>query len=67
MSDIFCFRLSNADLDDIERELFQGDKRMWRNILTAYGERSDDDKHAFLYLHITDQRIFVNWDEVITR
>lgn len=65
MSDLFAFRLSNGDLEDIEKELFAGSKKEWRDILHAYAH--DPAAHSFLYLHITGQRVFLNWSEVLMR
>jgi hypothetical protein len=65
MSDLFAFRLSRADLKDIEEELVQIDKPEWEAIKRA--DRNYDRRNAFLYIHITGQRFYIQYNEVIVR
>lgn len=61
-SDIFCFRLSHGDYDDLYNELCTIDKREWRQILDLY--IGDDKEKSFLYLHPSTQKFFINYDEL---
>jgi hypothetical protein len=65
LSDLFLFRVSKADLEQIECELYQDGKQAWNKIVHAYGRSTE--AHPFLYLHVTTQRVFIMWNEVITR
>jgi hypothetical protein len=65
MSDLFAFRLSRTDLKDIEEELVQIDKPEWEAIKRA--DRNYDRRNAFLYIHITGQRFYIQYNEVIVR
>jgi hypothetical protein len=65
MSDLFAFRLSRADLKDVEEELVQIGHPEWQAILHA--DVSDDRRNAFLYIHITRQRFYIQRDEVDLR
>jgi len=61
-SDIFCFRLSHGDYDDLFNELCTINKSEWRQIIDLYIE--DEHEKSFLYLHPSTQKVFINYDEL---
>lgn len=66
LTDVFCFRLSKSNMDDIFNELVEIPEKDWMQILSYYKHvAKSPDKHSFLYVHVTNQRFFVDWNELI--
>lgn len=64
MSDVFCFRLSKSDMDDIKNELIDIDQPIWDSILRAYNKVLKTNPRVFLYINPNSNRIFFDWNEV---
>ena len=67
LSDMFVFKLSKDDMEDIYTELAEIDASLYLQILEMFKElqRDKNTKH-FMYLHVPTQRFFIDWDEVKT-
>jgi len=66
LTDVFSFRLSKSNMDDIFNELVEIPEKDWAQILSYYKHAAKNpDKHSFLYVHVSNQRFFVDWNELI--
>ena len=66
LTDVFCFRLSKSNMDDIFNELVEFNETDWRQCLSFYKHRAKDPaKHSYLYLNVGSQRVFCDWDELL--
>lgn len=66
MTDLFCFKLSKSNMDDIFKEMVECTEDQWNQINAVYKKRAKDtDGHHFLYLDANHQRFFIDWDEVV--
>ena len=64
MSDLFCFRLSKSDMDDIKTELVDISDQIWNRIMLQYQQTLKHNPRVFLYLNPSTNRVFFDWDEV---
>jgi len=64
MTDLFCFRLSRSDLDDIRTELVDIDEETWDKIVRSYRIRVRTDQRLYMYLNVASSRVFFGWDEI---
>ena len=65
MSDLFCFKLSKSDLDDIKSELVDIEESAWNNVLQLYNKHIKTHPRSFLYINTNTNRMFINWDEIL--
>jgi hypothetical protein len=61
LTDLFIFKVSKQELENIYEELTEIDKNKF-SIITNNSYKSLGD---FLYLNCLSQRLFNNWDEII--
>lgn len=68
MTDMFCFRLSKADMDDIHVEHVDGiSDDDWKDMMILYTNRNKDpESHVFIYFNSKTGRSFIDWDEIVT-
>lgn len=64
MTDLFCFRLSRSDMDDIRTELVDIDEEVWDAIVRSYRIRVRTDVRLYMYLNVASARVFFGWDEI---
>lgn len=64
MSDLFCFRLSKSDMDDIKKELIDINDAKWEEIMLHYHQTLKKHPRTFLYINPSTNRVFFDWDEV---
>lgn len=64
MSDLFCFRLSKADMEDIKTELLDVPEDVYNNVLATYNQHTQTHPKSFLYFNTLTNRIFIDWNEV---
>lgn len=64
MSDVFCFRLSKSDMDDIKTELIDISDKTWSRIIQNYNKLLKVNPRTFLYINVSTNRVFFDWDEV---
>jgi hypothetical protein len=64
MSDLFCFRLSYADLQDIKSELIDIPDQVWQQILMLYHQQLHAYPRMFLYINPSTNKVFFDWDEL---
>jgi hypothetical protein len=63
-SDLFLFKLSKEDYDEVYREVVQTSTSNWNFIMNEYLKESKKTPHTFLYINTSSQSFFVNWDEI---
>lgn len=64
MTDLFCFRLSRSDMEDIRTELVDIDEDTWDKIVRSYRIRVRTDTRLYMYLNVASARVFFGWDEI---
>lgn len=62
-SDLFCFNLSKENMKQIFEELIEIDKDVWERFLLVYKNIVQERNKAFLYINLTNQVVFVDWDQ----
>jgi|GEM_PF-2388965 len=63
-SDLFLFRLSKEDYDEVFREVVQISNKQWINIMEEFQREMKTKPHTFLYINTSTQSFFINWDEI---
>jgi len=64
MSDLFCFRLSKADMEDIKTELLDIPETVYNNVIMTYNQHTINEPKTFLYFNTLTNRIFMDWNEL---
>ena len=64
IQNLILFKPAKKEFELLFEELMEGKKNMCLKIM--HKTFDDDAKHNFLFLNITSQRMFKNWDEIIT-
>ena len=62
LTDAFIFKVSKTESENIFSELIEDKKDKFNDILKLCYENT----HSFMYINISTQRIFSNWNELIT-
>jgi hypothetical protein len=65
MSHFFLFNVSKEDFKIIHQEIIPIEDNLWNQILNTYDHERKTPNHRFLFLHCSDQRIFVGFDEIL--
>lgn len=64
LSDIFCFNLSEDDLDAIKKEVVSVPSREWESMIELYNLHKTNDNHRYIYICVPKHRFFIGFDEV---
>ncbi len=61
LTDLFVFKISKVEMQNIFNELFEQHKDRFTEILQFVFKKP----HDFMYLNTSSQRIFSNWNELV--
>jgi hypothetical protein len=64
-SDLFLFKLSKEDYEEIFRELVTLPIEIWHLLLQNYFNELKAEVHSFLYISTKHQKYFINWNELV--
>jgi len=64
-TDMFLFNPSKKELENIHEEHLDLDKNEFQDVIKAYHKTRNEKDHSFLYIHIPNQKYFINWNEVV--
>jgi hypothetical protein len=62
-SDLFLFKLSKEDYDEVYREVIHLPPQKWTEIMFEFQKESKENPHSFLFVNTTTNSVFINWDE----